>query len=199
VNDQSLYDISFNMSIQHLRHAVALSEHRRVMTPECLFPDFNGNTLRDRSFIQAWFLGAHIDMGGSAAKDGLALYPLQWMLLESQKKGLVVGFDTSVSTFSEEARIDNPINVVFPNHAANGEGRALSSFKVKNGLVVEMQDLRKVHDEYNGRYQICLNRNNAVYWPKKLREPFTPQGDLQGYCSYGSYYNCLVCAYILNH
>jgi Uncharacterized alpha/beta hydrolase domain (DUF2235) len=194
VNDQSLFDISFNTSIEHLRHAVALNEDRSVMTPEYLFPEFNEDTLRDRSFIQAWFLGAHIDMGGSTVKDGLALYPLQWMLLESEKKGLVLEFDTS---FNKQASIDNPLKVVFPEDEADGKGRGLWACKVRNGLTVEMQDVRKVHGlpKYKGRYGLRLNRNNAVFWPRKMREPFAIDGYLNGYCEDGSYCNLLVSVY----
>ncbi|KAI9783460.1 MAG: hypothetical protein M1816_001384 [Peltula sp. TS41687] len=111
VNDRSLYDISFNDSVQHLRHALALNEQRTAMSPEHLFPPFERTAPRNRSIFQAWFVGAHGDMGGSEAKDGLSLYPLQWMLLESRSKGLVLEFDAS---FSKRIKIDNPLDVVFP-------------------------------------------------------------------------------------
>lgn len=187
VNDRSLYDISFNESIQHLRHTLALNEDRKAFTPEYLFPDFNRNQLRMRSFVQAWFLGAHIDMGGSAAKDGLSLYPLQWMLLESKSIGLVLEFDGS---FRSRANIDNPLNVTFPKDESHGKGTDMWSCKVSNGLVVEMQDLRKVHDlpRYDGRYGIRLNKQNAVYWTKQSREPFNSDGEVQGCCRYGVYF-----------
>jgi uncharacterized protein (DUF2235 family) len=185
VDDHSLYNISFNESIQNLRHALALNEDRNAFTPEYLFPEFNRNQLRQRTFVQAWFLGAHIDMGGSAAKDGLALYPLQWMLLESRSIGLACKFDGS---FSSRAIIDNPLDVVLPKEELRGKGVDLWSCKVENGLSVEMQDLRKVHElpGYYGRYDIRLNRRNAVYFTKCAREPFNPDGELQGYCGYGA-------------
>jgi uncharacterized protein (DUF2235 family) len=56
MNDRSLYDISFNESIRHMRHALALNERRASFTPEYLFPEFNSDQSRQRSFIQAWFL-----------------------------------------------------------------------------------------------------------------------------------------------
>ncbi|KAF2810896.1 uncharacterized protein BDZ99DRAFT_462193 [Mytilinidion resinicola] len=77
VNDHFLYDISFNDSIQHFRQSHALSEGRKDLSPECLSSELNRAIPCDRSLIQAKFLGAHLDVGESAAKDGLSLYPLQ--------------------------------------------------------------------------------------------------------------------------
>lgn len=73
VLDKSQFEISFNDSIQHLRHALALNEDRRVYKPDYYFPDYKRLPLARRSIVQAWFVGAHIDIGGSAARDGLAL------------------------------------------------------------------------------------------------------------------------------
>ena len=115
--DDKLYDIGFNDSIIHLRHALVLNENREAMAPEYVFPDFGKthNQQTDRSMIQAWFAGAHIDMGGSAQQDGLSLYPLQWILLESQDKGLVLQF-SKVRGDLPWAKIDDPLKVVFPTH-----------------------------------------------------------------------------------
>lgn len=84
-----------------------------------------------RSFVQARFLGAHIDIGGSAAKDGLALYSLQWMLTESKGKGLVLEFDR---LFDERAKINDPLELVFPSSDDVGKGVNMPSFQTKNNL-----------------------------------------------------------------
>lgn len=184
VSDRSLYDISFNASIQHLRHALALNENRKDFSPEYLYPEFSLAKLRERSFVQAWFLGAHIDVGGSAANDGLSLYSLQWMFLESRSKGLSLDFDRS---FSGRVHIDNPLNVVFPEHVLQGKGEDLWCCKAENGVVVEMQDLRKVHElaKYKQRYKVRLNKHHAAYWTRRSRDPFNTDGELEGYCEYG--------------
>jgi hypothetical protein len=187
INDHSLYDITFNESIQHMRHALAINEDRSAFVPEYVFPEFNRNHLRKRSFIQAWFLGSHLDLGGSAPKDGLSLYPLQWMLLESEQLGLVLEFDGS---FGSRAKIDNPLQVVFPKRN-DPEGGTTWSCQVSNDsddkLTVKMQDLRLVHEEtkYRGRYNIHLNKRDAIYWSRTSRQPFNSEGELLGYCSYG--------------
>ena len=194
MNDHSLYEISFNDSIQHLRHALALNENRRAMQPEYLFPEIGDIRHSKRSIIQAWFLGAHIDIGGSAAKDGLALYPLQWMLLESQSKGLGLQFDGS---FSGRAYIDNPLNLVLPMHESGGKGKELHEFNAKNGLNIQMGDIRQIHDhqhqKYGARYGIHLNQSHSSWMLRRSRQPFGEGGMLEGYCGFGSflYYNVI--------
>ena len=170
VNDRSLYDISFNDSIQHSRQALALNENRKDFSPEYLYPEFSTGRQGNRSFLQAWFFGAHIDIGGSATNDRLSFYPLQWMFLESKAKGLKLGFD---GTFNNRVDIDNPLHVVFPDHELQGKCEELWSCKVENGIVVEMQDLRKVHElaDYKHRYKVRLNKHRALYFKTRPREP----------------------------
>jgi Uncharacterized alpha/beta hydrolase domain (DUF2235) len=186
LNDGQLYDISFNDSIQHFRHALSLNENREAMTPEYVFPDYSETKTRlsKRSIIQAWFIGAHIDMGGSAEKDGLSLYPLQWILIESQSKGLVLEFSAS---FNDRARIDDPLRVVFPQDEIDDKDQETWTCTTKNKVKVSMRDLRNVHQSqaYESRYSRRLNRREAYLWPKKAREPFNPDGSLKGYCIFG--------------
>ena len=185
LDDGSSYETSFSDSIQHLRHALALNENRRAFEPEYDFPEHNRLLPARRSFVQAWFVGAHIDIGGSAAKDGLALYPLQWMLIESQNKGLELEFDGS---FGGRAKIDDPLKLVFPSYESEGKGANKSTFMVKNDLKIDMQDLRRVHKlpRYGTRYAIHLNRSRRLWMRKEPRAAFNKDGTLKGYCGYGS-------------
>lgn len=184
VNDRCLYDTALNESIRHLRHALALNEDRRDFSPEYMYPEFSRDTPSKRSFLQMWFLGAHIDIGGSAANDGLALYPLQWMLIESKSKGLVLEFDASLA---QHAPIDNPLQVVFPNHELKGKGADVWRCRASNGIVVKVHDLRKVHSlpQHKQRYHVRINRHNAMYWSRSPRVPFDTSGELKGYCEFG--------------
>lgn len=180
VNDGSLYEISFNDSIQHLRHALALNENRRAFKPECCFPDYEHIPLTGRSIVQAWFVGAHVDVGGSAAKDGLALYPLQWMLIESRAKGLRLEFDGS---FGNRADIDDPLKIIFPSYESE-------TFKIKNGLEIAMQDIRQVHAIHlnqskniqKSNYTIHINHSKGIWLSKEPRAVFNQDGTLKGYC-----------------
>ncbi|KAL8691021.1 MAG: hypothetical protein Q9224_004268 [Gallowayella concinna] len=180
LDDRALYDISFNDSIQHVRHALALNEDRKAFKPKTynvdprLWPS-------DRSLVEAWFIGSHLDIGGSAAKDGLALYPLQWMLVESRAKGLVLECDGSLR---RRARIDDPLKLVFPSSEAEGKGADMLTLTIANGLKVDMQDLRRIHalPEYGTRHAVHLNRSGRRWMRKKSRTPFVEGGGLEGYC-----------------
>ena len=184
LNNASLYETSFDDSIQHLRHALALNEDRRAFKPEYCFPDYKRLSLVRRSIVQAWFVGAHIDVGGSAAKDGLALYPLQWMLIESHKKGLELEFDGS---FGDRAKIDDPLKLVLPSSESEGKGADMSTFTIRNGVKVDMKDLRRVHKllRYGSRYHIHLNLSKRLWMREEPRTAFEGDGRLKGYCEYG--------------
>lgn len=183
-----LHDISFNDSVQHFRHALALNEDRKSMTPEYVFPSYGGThaKLSKRSFVQAWFVGAHLDMGGSAKNDGLALYPLQWMLIESKTKGLVLEFSQPPQV---KVKIDDPLRVIFPKDEKDGPGCGVHDFTTSNMVNVGMHDLRNVHElaEYNDRYSIKINKRRELYWVKQPREPFS-DGKLRGYCNFGTFF-----------
>ena len=156
------------------------------MTPEYVFPDLTGVDAQRQTLIQAWFLGAHLDVGGSTERDGLSLYPLQWMLLESKAKGLVLDFEEKRMSQGRKW-IDNPLDIVFPQDKENGKTSDLWSIKTKNGLRIEMQDLRGVHylPKYDYRYGIRLNRSNVIWMKKESRTPFDADGDLEGFCRPG--------------
>ena len=153
------------------------------MSPEYVFPNYNAPEpkLSNRSIIQAWFVGAHLDMGGSAKRDGLALYPLQWILDESKSKGLLLEFSRLDHKW---ANIDDPLRVVFPTSESDGKGLNIWTFETENGVTVRMQDLHRVHEceAYGGRYSIKVNKRKELYWPRKAREPFSNDtGVVKGY------------------
>lgn len=194
--DDFPFDLSLNGSIGHLRHALALHEDRRDLAPEYIFPDpetlsrLNGE---NRSLVQAWFAGTHVDVtGGSADHAGLSMYPLQWMLLEGQKLGLALAFGGNAHDTHVDA--DNPLNLVFPPDVEHGKGADIWSCTSENGICTSMQDLRKVHDlpSYGTRYKIRINPTSTSF--KKPRDPFlmkkkqqkAAESTLLGYYSEGT-------------
>ncbi|KAI0534258.1 hypothetical protein GGR58DRAFT_520511 [Xylaria digitata] len=184
VDDKSLYDISFNESIQHMRAALALNEDRKAMRVEGLWPSW-GHRLRSRSrrsFIQAWFVGTHTDIGGSTQMDGLALYPLQWMMLESKAKGLIFKFE---GDYGGRALLENPLEIV----GIEGNKNNVVFCMTENKVVVEMRDMGPIHDEggqYGNRYAVKLRQTTGILAnSKEARMPFddiTKGGGLKGYC-----------------
>ncbi|KAI0862785.1 hypothetical protein F4860DRAFT_522773 [Xylaria cubensis] len=186
VDDNSLYDISFNESIQHMRAALALNETRRAMKIEGLWPSWGNRTsgLLRRSFIQAWFVGTHIDIGGSAPRDGLSLYPLQWIMLESKALGLVFKFEGG---YGGRALLHNPLEVV----GIDDSEHSAWSCATENKLVVEMRDICRIHEKgnlYGKRYRVQLNPAKGFLARfQKIRTPFdnvSAGGGLKGYCRF---------------
>lgn len=142
-DDRSLHDISFVPSVQNLRHALAINENRNYMWPEVLDPELEPTIMDGRTFVQAWFLGAHADMGGATRHDGLSLYPLQWMLLESKDFGLVLEHDPPKAL---QGLIENPLTLVFPNSVPAAQSQSMT-ISYKNGIRVNIHDLRAVHNQ----------------------------------------------------
>jgi uncharacterized protein (DUF2235 family) len=168
----SSFDISFNNSTRHFRHAVAMHEDRK--TPELLYPeDFYRTNLQgqDRSFIQAWFIGSHADMGGVAKQSGLAFYPLQWMLVEARKCGLAVEYASGSTLAMLLPRSDKRANRPW-------------SCKAENGIITSMYDFRPLHavDNYSVRLGSLGARISSNLPTSKSREPFLASGALNGYC-----------------
>lgn len=137
----STHMLSFHSTIKHVRHALALNETRSHFQPEMYGPLSDSDSLEDRSLIQAWFAGAHADIGGGARDDGLSLYPLQWLLIESQHYGLVLEHGPLISL------IENPVKLIYPSQSAI-DGNPWN-YKYANGVEVRMWDLRESHNHGN--------------------------------------------------
>ena len=188
--DKFSHDIRFLSSIQHLRHALALTENRFYLSPEVMEPVLDSLSMANRSFVQAWFLGAHDDMGGGNRDDGLSLYPLQWILLESHRQGLAL---EHAPPSAIRGIVDDPLRLAFPIEPVS-EGSTLSNasatwkISYENGLEVEMQDIRQSHQFRNPKdsslegdkstYEIRMNW--AITTMDHPRKPFKGK-DLKGY------------------
>jgi hypothetical protein len=109
VNDSNLNDIGLMDTVCNVRHALALFERRKPVAVERFdLPDIEGMIDGEHSFQEAWFAGTHGNLGGACEEDGLALWPLQWVLTEAQKFGLVCEFKGDASNISD------PAEVIFP-------------------------------------------------------------------------------------
>lgn len=161
------FDISFEPKcFKRVRHALSLNEDRPQYVPE-LYQTSPDERLPDNSLVQAWFLGSHADTGGGHEHDGLSLYPLQWMLLESCKHGLVLEHKPQKRF---EQLIDDPLKLVLPQTIpSTAEGKETAqeaheiqpwTYRYSNGIEVDMYDLRMSH-----------NHGNLQIWSrKKLRK-----------------------------
>ncbi|TRX88709.1 hypothetical protein FHL15_010381 [Xylaria flabelliformis] len=133
------YTPSFVASIQNFRHALAFNDTHT--TPFTLKTPGNED-LGVRSFIQAWFIGSHRDICGGSEHDGLSLFPLQWMILESMRAGLI---------FQSNAN-DSFLSITFPQFAGSpptleSDEKAQWRLRYTNNIEITMFDLQSVHEE----------------------------------------------------
>lgn len=77
-------------NFKHVRHALALDEHRRSFLPRPYLVEDASRYAADQSIKQLWFSGAHCDVGGGYANAvaGLSRETLLWMVTEAAGKGL---------------------------------------------------------------------------------------------------------------
>lgn len=156
-------DITDTSFIEHARHALALNEERKsfpILHFESTDTDMGSSDGRDH--LESWFVGAHADMGGGARHDGLSLYPLQWMLIESKVRGLVLEYSPPKHV---KGLIQDPLKLAFPSppplsapqsptsgvsHDEPHEGEAEPwKFQYSNNVSVTMFDLRNSHQHGN--------------------------------------------------
>ncbi|KAH0421262.1 hypothetical protein CcaCcLH18_13537 [Colletotrichum camelliae] len=152
-------DLSFTNEI---RHALALNEERKTFPLLPINPIENTEVKQDsHRCIQAWFVGAHADMGGGADHDGLSLYPLQWMMIESMVEGLILDYDPPDYI---KGLIDSPMDLAFPKppKLADFGDKVLEAdipesliktepwtFRYSSGIEITMYDLRQSHNHGN--------------------------------------------------
>ncbi|SPJ88880.1 uncharacterized protein FTOL_12775 [Fusarium torulosum] len=185
------YDISFNQSIETVRHALAMNENRSHRTPE-IFNIPEDADMTNRSLIQAWFLGTHEDMIGGTVQDGLSLYPLQWMILESIYSGL------RVNTIGDSKDSDHPMALVFPQYAGNlppldGSEEIEWRLQYTNGLRTSMFDLQSAHGKKSaaGIDIHSIKLDTDCYKRAANRQVFDSHGALKGWCDAAPYGNMI--------
>jgi uncharacterized protein (DUF2235 family) len=86
-----------NLSVESVRHAVAIDERRTMFGPQ-LWPEgeeywgnpFNKAAAKPQDVREVWFSGVHGDVGGGypETESGLAKVALQWMVEQTSPLGL---------------------------------------------------------------------------------------------------------------
>ncbi|MFN0075818.1 MAG: DUF2235 domain-containing protein [Prosthecobacter sp.] len=91
-----------NPSVITVRHAVAIDERR------AFFRQNRWERSNDQDVKEVWFAGVHSDIGGGYEKEksGLALLPLEWMLLEARDKGLTIDSNKAAKILSVPCSAD---------------------------------------------------------------------------------------------
>jgi uncharacterized protein (DUF2235 family) len=81
----SFHDTTMSRIVDHACHALAIDERRAAYAPTLW------KTRSDRSRTeQAWFSGAHGDVGGGRREVGLSYISLEWMVTQAERAGLGV-------------------------------------------------------------------------------------------------------------
>ena len=89
LQDAAHHDVGLNDSIKHAYQALAIDERRVAFKPE-LWQRPEGWT---GDLEQAWFAGAHANVGGSYNPDGLANEALHWMCERAEGLGLELDWE----------------------------------------------------------------------------------------------------------
>ncbi|KAI1418825.1 hypothetical protein F5Y12DRAFT_721615 [Xylaria sp. FL1777] len=168
------YESSFVGSVQHFRHALAFND---TQTTPYVWETPMDEEIGGRSFIQAWFMGAHQDICGGLEHDGLSLFPLQWMLLESIKAGLLLRSDRSST---------NIMSLVFPQFAGSMpdlEADEKANWRVRyvNGLEVTLFDLQSVQVDSKSGADHSIRFKAGSSSQKNQRKIFNSDKNLIGW------------------
>ncbi|KAF8453365.1 hypothetical protein BGX38DRAFT_1178324 [Terfezia claveryi] len=121
--------------VDHFRHALALNEQRSLFSPSFWKSDSQSS---DRSYLEAWFFGHHHDIGGGDDFQGLALWPLQWILHASMESGLIL--DSTIK----------PYDILFTG--------ANNVFETPHEISLQMFDMIRHHAESRGKWGLKLNK-----------------------------------------
>ena len=173
-DDNGLNDIRLLGNVRHFRHALALFEDR------CFFKVKHASlsTLSDydgvnRSFQTAWFIGLHGDLGGANKDDGLALWPLQWILSEAQKQGLLLEFSSTANP-----RVEDPSGLIFPDNG--GRKKVL---RCANGISIDFHDMSDVFSRVG--YGLSLSPSKSTL-PILEKRVIFKNGALRGWKEKGN-------------
>ncbi|TGZ80739.1 hypothetical protein EX30DRAFT_364382 [Ascodesmis nigricans] len=130
--------------VDNFRHALALNEQRFLFNPDLWHLDASSDTC---SYLEAWFFGFHHDIGGGDAVQGLALWPLQWILHEASDLGGLV-LDPNDETY----------RVIFTGH----EG--LKVIDTPHDIMLRMFDIIN-HHQSEPRFGLKLNQPFSYTFP----------------------------------
>ena len=146
----SFHDLGLNEHIAHAYHALAIDEHRAPFEPNWWVcpPGWSG------TLEQAWFCGAHSNVGGSYKPDGLANEALQWIVEKAQARGLA--FDDEIVARYE------------PHYAATLNDSMTLTYRPL-GVLQRPIGEHRAHGEMLHRSVECRWNHFAEYRPKNLR------------------------------
>ncbi len=147
-NDKyKFHDEYLSKIIQHARHAVAIDERRKVFDVTPMKVD-----QPQRDLKQVWFPGDHGCLGGGTkANVGLSDGALQWMIEESEPRGLE--FDTAKILYQEDKK--DPSKTVYgikPDPVIAFDNRVTGIYKLMP------RKLREVSENWSDLHESTIKR-----------------------------------------
>ncbi len=171
-----------NPSVQTFRHAIAIDERRRMFRlarwkePQ-LFktnPFVKDEKADPQDIKQVWFAGVHSDIGGGYPEEdsGAAKYPLNWMVEEAKKHGLMF----------RDVMVKRLVKGQNPKNVKEGDKRDYS----------EPSPTSKLHNSMNWAWRIFeylpkqkkwhdhpeTRKKSGVYIPKSEPRYIPPDADI---------------------
>ncbi|XDA96911.1 DUF2235 domain-containing protein [Sulfitobacter sp. LCG007] len=156
------HDTDLSSLVRSARHAVAIDERRRFYEP-ALWTNLdrykdgpglnNGRTGPDRPYQQAWFVGTHSILGGSAENSAaLSAAPLQWIWEGAEREGLRVRRDVRIPDVDPDPLFDTEdIDKVFIGYRATPGLLAWRTGLEREALHPSV--LKRIREFRGGRYR----------------------------------------------
>lgn len=170
------HDTELSGSVERAAHALAIDEHRGPFQPTLWsYVPKPGQTVE-----QAWFCGAHSDVGGGYAEHGLSDLALEWMIDRAKAAGLA--FDPAA--MAPERLKPDPQAAI--HNSRKGVYRVMPGFDRPIGLAAKDPDAaageapgadptQSVHDSVRQRWDA-----DTSYRPAPVHDYFKRSGDPRG-------------------
>ncbi|MDR6263922.1 DUF2235 domain-containing protein [Roseobacter sp. N2S] len=154
------YDTKLSKNVRIARQALAIDERRQIFEPT-LWTEYAAG----QDVEQIWFPGVHADVGGGYSDCRLGNITLDWMIGESQKRGLAFekGFLEQI-TGDEQGLVHESVTSVFRRMRLRP--RAVPNFN-------DPQHARTVHGAARNRQEFPPLAQ-PEYWDTRAIAPNTP-------------------------
>ncbi|KAF3940393.1 hypothetical protein ABW19_dt0203119 [Dactylella cylindrospora] len=152
----------------HTYQALGLSERNGDAARLQLSPGSS-----DAVVAEGWFFGNRLDLDGTRCKNGLSLWPLQWLVAEARGKGLVLSSGSSSDSADWE---DMNISELFLPQEGNEY-----PFWFSNGISVNIWDISPVFKVENHQLEFQRRWVEMIPGMSSQRSVFGDDGGLLQY------------------
>ncbi len=138
-------------NVRTCRQALALDEVRKQFLPEYWTQKTNCD------FREAWFAGAHTNVGGGYVDTNLSDIALFWILAEAKKQGLALALENIAGWL-----LENPLGEIRASYTEFWDKNPLGKWIEKHQLAQQIRTIQA--DQYLHQSVLAATQNN--YQPK---------------------------------